>query len=115
MWPPPGQWEGSAAWLSHRLRQTHDILHVLTGCASDVPGEIVLQAFSFAQTGAPSCFIIALLGTLKHRARHRGLAERAFHAWRSGRRAEFIGPVRWEQLWREPVQALRARFHLEPC
>jgi len=115
VWRPPRQWEGSAAWLSHRLRQTHDILHVLTGCASDVPGEIVLQAFSFAQTRAPSCFMIALLGTLKHRAHHPGLAVRAVHAWRIGKRAEFIGPVHWEQLWREPVQALRARFHIEPC
>lgn len=115
VWPPPRLWEDRAAWLSQRLRQTHDILHVLTGCASDVPGEIVLQAFSFAQTRAPSCLMIALFGTLKHRAGHPGLAARAWHAWRVGMRAAFIGPVKWEALWQQPVQALRERFHIEPC
>lgn len=115
VWRPPQAWEDRHSWLSHRLRQTHDILHVLTGCTSDVAGEIVLQAFSFAQTRAPSCLIIALFGTLKHRARHAGLARRAWRAWRIGRRAQFLGPVPWELLWRERVEILRERFHVEPC
>lgn len=115
VWRPPQAWEDRHSWLSHRLRQTHDILHVLTGCASDVAGEIVLQAFTFAQLGTPSCVVIALFGTLKHCTRHPGLARRVWRAWRIGRRAQFLGTVPWELLWHERVENLRARFHVEPC
>ena len=115
VWRPPHAWEDRSSWLSHRLRQTHDILHVLTGCASDVAGEVVLQAFTFAQLRTPSCLVIALFGTLKHRTRHPGLARRVWRAWRIGRRAQFLGSVSWELLWHERVEILRARFHVEPC
>lgn len=115
VWRPPQEWEGPFSWLSHRLRQIHDILHVLTGCASDVAGEITLQAFSFAQIRSPSCLLIALLGTLKHRAHHPGLTRRAWRAWRIGEHAQFLAPVPWEVLWHERVATLRARFHVEPC
>ena len=112
-WPPPRMTTDRATWLGQRLRQTHDILHVVTGCAPDVPGEIVLQAFTFAQTGAPSSLLIALLGSLKHRARHPGLPGRAWRAWRAGRHARFLGPVPWESLWHDRIEALRARFAIE--
>ena len=32
----------------HRLRETHDIVHVLTGFGTDGPGELGLQAFNLA-------------------------------------------------------------------
>lgn len=112
-WRPPSLGDDRASWLGQRLRQTHDILHVITGCPSDVAGEIVLQAFSFAQTGAPSSLLIALLGAIKHRARYRGLGARAWRAWRAGRRAQFLGPVKWESLWQDRVETLRARFAIE--
>ena len=37
-----------AAYLAQRMRQTHDIWHVLTGYATDVAGEVQLQAFTLA-------------------------------------------------------------------
>jgi len=112
-WPPPQLDDDRASWLGQRLRQSHDLLHVLTGCPASVPGEILLQAFSFAQTGAPSSLLIALLGSVKHRVRHRGLVRRAWRAWRAGVRAHFIGPVKWESLWCDPVESLRVRFAIE--
>ena len=42
-----------AAYLAQRLRQTHDIWHVVTGYQADVPGEVLLQAFTFAQLRGP--------------------------------------------------------------
>src|SRR5581483_1426369 len=36
------------AYVMQRVRQTHDLWHVLTGYTPDVPGEILLQAFTYA-------------------------------------------------------------------
>ena len=48
-------------YLRFRVRQTHDIVHVLTGFGvSDFPGELGMQAFHAAQTRRP--FSIALVG-----------------------------------------------------
>ena len=48
-------------YLRFRIRQTHDIVHVLTGFGvSDFPGELGMQAFHAAQTRRP--FSIALVG-----------------------------------------------------
>jgi ubiquinone biosynthesis protein COQ4 len=61
--PPPALPE-VPRWVAQRIRQTHDIWHVLAGYAPDVEGELALQAFTYAQLGAPSARIIAVLGTL---------------------------------------------------
>ena len=42
-----------AAYVMLRMRQTHDLWHVLTGYAPDVRGEVLLQAFTYGQTRAP--------------------------------------------------------------
>jgi ubiquinone biosynthesis protein COQ4 len=48
-------------YLRFRIRQTHDIVHVLTGFGvNDFPGELGMQAFHAAQTRRP--FSIALVG-----------------------------------------------------
>ncbi len=101
--PPPATVDPRAAYLVQRIRQTHDLWHVVTGYKPDIPGEILLQAFTFAQLRAPSAFLIMVLGTLRHRVSVRSV--RQAHA--RGRRARFLGTVRWEQRWANPVAALR--------
>ena len=41
-------------WYSRRLRDVHDIWHVLTGYQTDALGEACVVAFSHAQTGSSS-------------------------------------------------------------
>ena len=72
--PPPGLPE-VPRFVAQRLRQTHDVWHVLTGYAPDVEGELALQGFTFAQIGMPSSLLIATLGTLA----------KAPRAWRASR------------------------------
>lgn len=95
------------AYIMMRMRQTHDLWHVLTGYRPDVEGEILLQAFTFAQVGAPSALLIALFGTL----RWRGLSRRALvelrAAYRHGKSAQPLATVRWEDHWETPVAELR--------
>ena len=40
------------SFVSHRLHETHDIIHVLTGFGTDLVGEMGLQAFALAQNRA---------------------------------------------------------------
>lgn len=50
------------AGVSGRMRDTHDLWHVLTGYSGDVLGETALLGFIFAQTGNPGVALIIALG-----------------------------------------------------
>jgi ubiquinone biosynthesis protein COQ4 len=57
----PYHFETDEQYLRFRIRQLHDLVHVLTGFgANDIPGELGMQAFNAAQTRRP--FSIALVG-----------------------------------------------------
>ena len=103
-----------AAYMVLRMRQTHDLWHVLTGYAPDVPGEILLQAFTHSQTGAPGSLMIALFGTLRYVMWKKGPVV-AFRdlakAFRHGKSCAFLPTVYWEREWSTPVSDLRERLH----
>jgi ubiquinone biosynthesis protein COQ4 len=102
-----------AAWLMLRMRQSHDLWHVLTGYAPDVRGELLLQAFTYAQTEAPSARAIAFFGTLRYGLRLEHLRDLR-DAYRRGRAAAFLPTVRWEDEWETPVRELQTRFGIVP-
>jgi len=99
-----------AAYLMLRMRQSHDLWHVLTGYAPDVRGEVLLQAFTYAQTGAPGSLLIAVFGTVRWAFRWPGQAAALRDAFRRGKTAGFLPLVRWEAHWETPVTELRARL-----
>lgn len=105
---PPDVGDERAAYVMLRLRQTHDLWHVLTGYAPDVQGEILLQAFTFAQLRAPSALVLATLGTLRWMGRWKGHLRALARAFRRGRQARFLATFRWEDHWATPVDDLRA-------
>jgi ubiquinone biosynthesis protein COQ4 len=108
---PPGVPE-IPAYVAQRLRQLHDVWHVLTGIAPDVPGEIELQAFTYAQTGAALSFLITLFGTLRWMPEHPSLPRAVLRGYRRGKEADFLPVVRVEELWELPLDEVRARLHL---
>ncbi len=110
---PPGL-PPTVAWLAQRIRQTHDIWHVLTGYAPDVPGEIALQAFTYGQMGMPSAGLIALFGTLRFGLRHRTLARDVFRGLAHGRRARFLATVVFEDQWARPLGEVRRELGVVP-
>src|SRR6185312_7711782 len=64
--PPAPYFDDASAYVPLRLRQTHDLWHLLTGYAPDTCGEFMLSAFIFAQVGAPSSLLVALLGPVRY-------------------------------------------------
>ncbi|MFO0684246.1 MAG: Coq4 family protein [Sandaracinus sp.] len=111
---PPGLPE-VPAYIAMRMRQVHDLWHVLTGYDTDVPGEILLQAFTWAQTDAPSAMLVTLGGLVRFGATERGLFVRVIDAYRRGRRAEFLAPLWLEEMWERPLDDVRAELGIVPA
>jgi ubiquinone biosynthesis protein COQ4 len=102
-----------AAYVMLRLRQSHDLWHVITGYAPDVRGEILLQGFTYAQTHAPSALVIAAFGWLRYGlfgSAGPRLLTALVRAYRRGRAARTFPTFRWEDEWATPVAELRDRL-----
>lgn len=100
-----------AAYIMLRTRQAHDLWHVLTGYAPDVRGEVLLQAFTYAQLRVPSALLLAFLGSLRWLKWNRALLRDIHRAYRRGRATTFLATFRWEDHWETPVCELRKQLH----
>ena len=49
-------------WYANRLRDTHDLFHVLSGYGRDALGEDALLAFSYSQNSGPGVMFISYMG-----------------------------------------------------
>jgi ubiquinone biosynthesis protein Coq4 len=110
--PPTEIPDPRTQYVVQRIRQTHDLWHVVTGCNTDPAGEIALQAFTFAQLGAPSNLILAVAGTLRVTREKPTLARDVLAAYRTGRHAERLATFPWEDHWTTPVTEVRAMLGL---
>lgn len=98
-----------------RMRQTHDLWHVLTGYSPDVRGELLLQAFTYAQTKAPSALIISLFGTVRWAFKWPGQTTALRDAFDRGKKTGFLATFRWEDHWETPVSQLRELLACPPA
>ncbi|HEV2082860.1 MAG TPA: Coq4 family protein [Brevundimonas sp.] len=103
-------------WYSRRIRDVHDVWHVLTGYGTDALGEACVVSFSHAQTGNLGFAFIGWGAAAEIRREAPGVpALRAVaQAWRLGRRARWLPALDYEALFREPLDAARARLGLTP-
>lgn len=105
-------------YLRLRIRQTHDIWHVLTGFGADEFGEVGIQGFYAAQFPNGQAAIIGAAAFLKSVLRGR-FGELARHldafceGYTSGKRAESLLAVKWEELWAENLESVRRRYRIE--
>ena len=95
--------QGEVAYVALRLRQSHDLWHIITGIGTDLTGEIELQAFTFGQLHTPSSLLLGFGGALQRNRRFPGLFSRALHAYRRGSRAAYLATVPWENYFALPV------------
>ena len=95
---PPGITDPQRSYVVQRLRQTHDLWHVVTGCETDPAGEVALQAFTFSQTGTPGSAFLAVFGALRgvRERRDIGIVRDAVTLYRTGRRAGRLPSFAWE-------------------
>jgi ubiquinone biosynthesis protein COQ4 len=93
-------------YVEQRMRQTHDLWHVLTGYGTDVPGELELQAFTFGQTGSPMSALIVFGGLTRFWSKTPALLGRVRRAYRRGQRSAPLVQVPWERRWQEPLASV---------
>nr|WP_137678528.1 Coq4 family protein [Parerythrobacter lutipelagi] len=60
--PKSERFEDLYEWYIERLRDTHDLFHVLTGYGRDPLGEVCLLGFSYEQNHSPGVIFIAYMG-----------------------------------------------------
>lgn len=103
------------AYVLLRMRQTHDLWHVLTGYEADVRGELLLQAFTYGQLGAPASALIAIFGSLRYARQLPHHARDLRVAYTRGKATRTLATVRWEDDWATPLEVLRARLACPPA
>jgi ubiquinone biosynthesis protein COQ4 len=94
-----------------RLRDMHDLWHVVAGYGRDLVGEASLLAFTFAQTWNPGVGFIAAVAYLRlgDAPGGRALLREAFQR---GRRAAWLPGEDWEALLARPLDEVRSRLRL---
>lgn len=104
------------AVLGSRLRDAHDLWHVVTGYGRDLVGESALLAFSYAQIRTRGLGVLALVGLYnlwKHGAP--GAVSTISGGYRRGRRAAFLAAADWEALLPQPLDRVREQLRVEPA
>lgn len=102
------------AWYGRRVRDVHDVWHVLTGYGRDALGEACVVTFSYAQTGMLGFGFIGL-GAAMEIAREAPdvPARRAvLEAWSNGRRAAWLPGQDYRALFAEPLGEARRRLRI---
>ena len=104
------------AWFGRRIRDSHDIWHILSGYHRDGLGEACLVAFSYAQTGSLGWLVIALGAALRPRGGVRGPAIKAiWQGYQRGKAAKWFAGEDYLALFAEPLDAARKRLNLTPA
>ena len=103
------------AWFGRRMRDTHDVWHVLTQYRADDPlGEVCLTAFSFAQTKGLGWALIAVTGAIRALRVPNGWqgVKAIWQGYQIGRRAKWIHGEDYLKLFAEPLDAVRQRLNI---
>jgi len=103
-------------WYANRLRDTHDLFHVLSGYNRDALGEASLLAFTYSQNPGAGVLFIAFMGC-RTIAKHAPKEARIMDSFREGKRnGAKAGKIIREDivaLMHEPLEAARARLGIE--
>lgn len=95
-------------WFGERLRDMHDLWHVVTGYNRDLVGEASLLAFTYAQVRNRGIGFIVAVAYLKAGGRELPWARPMIRAaYRRGKAAAYLPAVEWEKLLEKPLDEVR--------
>lgn len=98
---------------AERLRDMHDLWHVVTQYGRDSFGEVCLLAFTYAQTRNRGIGVIALVGGFKTaKELGRGVWRALLRGHRDGRRAAWLPAADWERLLTLPIDEVRRELNI---
>ena len=102
------------AWYARRMRDVHDLWHVLSGYETDALGEVCVVAFSYAQTKSAGFALIAAAGSneLQRLLPRHPVRRAAWQAYMNGRRASWLPAEDYVRLLSEPLISARKRLNI---
>jgi ubiquinone biosynthesis protein Coq4 len=99
-----------------RMRQTHDLWHVVTGFKTDVPGELAAQAFQMTYVNLPGSIVVvggALLRAVLTRPQEVGeVVDSIAKGVLKGKQVRDLFGYDWEANWSRPLSEVRAELGL---
>ena len=103
-------------YFGDRLRDMHDLWHVLTGYGRDEAGEATNLAFTLGQIWNPGIALIVVAGALLGPKDPTCYWQRyLFRAWRRGRRASLLTAAPYERLLPLPLEDVRRQLAIQPA
>ena len=108
-------YDDDLAWYADRLRDTHDLDHVLSGYGRDALGEAALLGYSHSQHGGMGINFIAFMGARqvgKHVPRETNVKAVLKEARANGKAAARVADQDIEALLREPLDDARKRMNI---
>ena len=102
-------------FVIHRLKETHDIVHVLTGFGIDGISEIGLQGFNLAQNRSPVAVMLifgAMLSSLQNDEPLEPLLRALANGFQMGLNADLVIGRKLEEGWERPLNDWREELKL---
>lgn len=96
-----------------RLRDMHDLWHVVTGYGRDILGELALLAFTYEQTRNPGIgYIVRRVERRMRRGGNEAIGDFLRDASSRGREAAFLPAADWEALLERPLDEVRQELRV---
>lgn len=110
-------WSTDLSWFGDRMRDTHDLFHVLSGYSRDPLGEACVLAFSYSQDKSRGALFIAyMVGLELKKSAPKGapILKSIREAQKRGKAASLLAREDIEALLHEDLEFARARLGLTP-
>ncbi|MSP42481.1 MAG: ubiquinone biosynthesis protein [Alphaproteobacteria bacterium] len=107
---PRTQQQADYELFTSRLRDSHDLQHVLTGYGRNTLGELSVLAFSYAHTRNPGIGFLVITGMFKFRKEMpKGIPvfRAVWEAYRNGVKSAWLPAADWEALLKLPMAEAR--------
>jgi ubiquinone biosynthesis protein COQ4 len=114
--PAEMYWDDQVTWYFNRMRDTHDLLHILTGFGRDALGEQCVLAFTYSQQPSPAHLFLGYAGGFeirKHPVKvpvFRSVRE----AQKMGKACPRLVEMAITDLLPLPIDEVRARLNIKP-
>lgn len=112
--PRWGSREADMALFTSRLRDSHDLHHVLTGYGRNPVGELCTLTFGYPHTRNRGIGVLVLIGMFKIKKDMRDVPvfKAVWQAYRNGKKAAWLPGVDWEAMLPLPLEEVRRQLNI---
>lgn len=100
-----------------RMRQTHDIWHIVTNFGVDVAGELGLKAFELAQVRRPLAAMLVAGSVIETMIKNPAAMDMLLDiipiGYRMGNQAQPLLAQKWEEDWEKPLTDWRSQLGIK--